>query len=268
MPLEPILKIGLLTDAHYAEAESRGTRYYRESLAKMREAVTRLNAEKVDIAVELGDLIDTPQPPDPAKERGFLRAIAGEFGKIRAPRHFVLGNHCVSGLTKEQFLQTVGQKRSWYSFDRNGVHCIVLDACFRKDGQPYAPGTFAWTDSDIPPEQRAWLAADLSATPHPALVFVHQRLDEAPGAGYRIQSRAAVREILEKSGKVRAVFQGHSHKNELQTIGGIPYCTLAAMVEGSGPANSGYSVLSVGPDGTLALTGCRRHADHPFAKKA
>lgn len=264
---EPILKVGLVTDAHYADAETRGTRHYRESLAKMREAAERLNAEKVDVAVELGDLIDTPQPPDPVKETGFLRAIAGEFAAIHAPRHFVLGNHCVSGLTKEQFLNTVGQKRSWYSFDRGDVHFVVLDACFRKDGVPYSPGAFAWSDSEVPPAQRDWLAADLKATPHRTLVFVHQRLDEAPGEDYRIHSRVAVRDILEKSGKVLAVFQGHSHKNELQTIGGIPYCTLAAMVEGAGPASSGYSVLNVHADGTLALTGFRRHAEHPMAKK-
>ncbi|MES2464084.1 MAG: metallophosphoesterase [Armatimonadota bacterium] len=268
MALEPILKVGLLTDVHYADAETRGTRHYRESLDKMREAVARLNAEKVDIAIELGDLVDTPQPPDTAKETGFLRTIAGEFGKLRAPRHFVLGNHCVSGLTKAQFLKTVGQKRSWYSFDQSGVHCVILDACFRRDGVPYAPGGFAWTDSDIPPDQRAWLAADLKATPYPTLVFVHQRLDEAPGEGYRIASRAAVRAILEKSGKVLAVFQGHSHKNELQTIGGIPYGTLAAIVEGAGPENSGCSVLNVYADRTITLTGFRRHAEHPLAKKS
>lgn len=261
---QPTLKVGLVTDVHYADADTRGTRHYRESLGKMREAVERLNAEKVDLAVELGDLIDTPQPPDPAKETGFLRAIAGEFGKIKAPRHFVLGNHCVSGLTKERFLDNVGQKRSWYSFDQGGVHCVVLDACFRRDGVAYAPGNFEWTDTNVPPDQREWLAADLKATTNRTLVFVHQRLDQAPIESYRIHSGPAVREILETSGKVLAVFQGHSHKNELQTIGGIAYCTLAAMVEGSGAANSGYSVLGVHPGGTLTLSGFRRHADHPL----
>jgi alkaline phosphatase len=263
--VETILKIGLITDVHYADAAPRGSRHYRESLGKMREAVARLNDEKVDVAIELGDLIDTPQPPDPAKETEFLRTIAAEFGKLRAPRHFVLGNHCVSALRKKQFLDTVGQKRSYYSFDQGGVHCVVLDACFRQDGAPYAPGQFAWKDSEVPREQREWLAGDLKSTANRTLVFVHQRLDEAPQAGYRIKSRSAVRDILEKSEKVMAVFQGHSHQNELQTIGGVRYCTLSAMVEGSGQANSGYSVLRVYADGTLDLSGFRRHADHPLA---
>jgi alkaline phosphatase len=264
---EPVLKVGLITDVHYAEADAKGTRYYRESLGKMREAVDRLNREKVDVAVTLGDLIDTPNPPDVAKETGFLKTITGELGKLNAPRHFVLGNHCVSGLTKEQFLAGCQQARSWYSFDRNGIHCVVLDACFRADGVAYVPGKFKWTDTEIPQTEREWLEADLKAAKGKVLVFVHQRLDVPKNSDYGIHSAPAVRTILESSGKVLAVFQGHSHKNELQVINEIPYVTLAAMVEGSGLQNSGYSVLGVHADNSLALTGFRKHGTHPFAQR-
>lgn len=262
---EPILKVGLITDVHYADADTKGTRHYRESLGKMREAVSRLNHEKVDVAVALGDLIDAPNPPDVAKETGFLLTITGELGKLNAPRHFVLGNHCVSALTKKQFLAGCKQPRSWYSFDRNGIHCVILDACFRADGIPYAPGEFKWTDTEVPQPEREWLEADLKAATGKVLVFVHQRLDTPKNADYIIHSAPTVRTILEKSGKVLAVFQGHSHENELQVINEIPYLTMAAMVEGSGPQNSGYSVLGVLPDNSLTLTGFRKHATHPFA---
>lgn len=264
---EPRLKIGLLTDTHYADAETRGTRFYRESLGKMREAVKALNREKVDLAVELGDLIDTPSPPDVAIETSFLKTITSEFKKIGKEQHYILGNHCVSALTKEQFLAGCGQNKSYYSFDRNGVHIVLLDACFRADGAPYAPGNFKWTDTAIPRSERDWLEADLQATPHKTVVFVHQRLDLPVGHDYAIATSPEVRAVLEKSGKVIAVFQGHSHKNEYQEINGIPYCVLAAMVEGSGEESSGYSSLSVFADGSLKLTGFRRHADHPFTKR-
>ncbi|MBC7808382.1 MAG: metallophosphoesterase [Akkermansiaceae bacterium] len=265
---EPVLKVALITDVHYADADTKGTRYYRESLGKMREAVSRLNREKVDVAVALGDLIDTPTPPNVAKETGFLRTITGEFGKLNAPRHFVLGNHCVSGLTKEQFLTGCEQPRSWYSFDKGGVHCVILDACFRADGVAYAPGGFKWTDTDIPAPEREWLEKDLQSAKGQVLVFVHQRLDAPENVDYLIHSAPAVRTILEKSGKVLAVFQGHSHKNELQMINEIPYLTMAAMIEGSGPQNSGYSVLNVRADNSLTLTGFRKHAEHPFVSKS
>ena len=60
------------------------------------------------------------------------------------------------------------------------------------------------------------------------------------------------------SGKVLAVFQGHSHKNDLKEIGGIHYCTLVAMVEGTGSENNGYSVMNIEPDGTIHLRGFRK----------
>jgi alkaline phosphatase len=57
---------------------------------------------------------------------------------------------------------------------------------------------------------------------------------------------------------VSAVFQGHSHKNDLKEIGGIHYCTLVAMVEGSGAENNGYSLMEIEPNGTIHLTGFRK----------
>jgi alkaline phosphatase len=263
---KPLVTVGLVTDIHYADAEARGTRYYRESLNKMREAVRVLNRVDVDVAIEMGDLIDATAVPSAAAERGFLKTIKAEFEKLRADRHYILGNHCVFTLTKDEFLDTCEQRKSYYSFDRNGVHFIILDACYRRDGVPYQPGRFAWPDTDIPPSEREWLEADLKATDLPTLVFAHQRLDLWPGHVYAIWSCQAVRRILEESGKVLAVFQGHSHKNRLFTINNIPYLTLAAMVEGSGPPSNGYSAVRVYPDRTLTLTGFRRHAEHPAAK--
>jgi hypothetical protein len=74
---------------------------------------------------------------------------------------------------------------------------------------------------------------------------------------YSAKNAAAVRGVLEASKNVLAVFQGHSHKNDHQEIAGIHYCTLVAMVEGSGAASNGYSLLTVLPDSTLHLTGFR-----------
>jgi alkaline phosphatase len=264
--LEPVVRVGLVTDVHYADADTRGTRHYRESLGKMREAVDRLNRGRIDLAVELGDLIDAPKEASAEKEAAFLRSIAGEWGRLQAKRHQVLGNHCVNALTKERFLSAVEQPRPFYSFDQNGVHFVLLDACFRQDGTAYDAGNFAWTDTDIPPHEREWLRADLDATNNKAVVFVHQRLDLPVGHAYAVHSSPAVRKILEDSGKVLAVFQGHSHKNEHATLGGSHYCVLAAMVEGSGAANNGYCVLNVYPDGTLKLEGYRKHAEHPLAR--
>jgi alkaline phosphatase len=255
----PVVKVGLLTDAHYAEKEMAINRYYRESLAKVREAADVFRENNVDFAVELGDLIDGA--PDDAP---FLRAI-NEVWKEAAPqRHCVLGNHCVARLSKTQFLDIVGQPRSFYSFDCNNFHFVVLDACFRQDGTAYDRGNFLWTDTDIPESQREWLQADLAAAKFPTILFIHQRLDLPPDSMYAVKSSPAVRAILEKSGKVLAVFQGHSHKNEHALINEIHYCTLRAVVEGSGAQNNGYSILKIFADASLQLEGFREHPDQQW----
>jgi hypothetical protein len=63
---------------------------------------------------------------------------------------------------------------------------------------------------------------------------------------------------------VFAVFQGHSHQNDLKDIGGIHYCTLVAMVEGSGKENNGYSTMDILENGTLRLTGFRKQKSYEW----
>jgi hypothetical protein len=53
-----------------------------------------------------------------------------------------------------------------------------------------------------------------------------------------------------------------SHKNDYKELGGIHYCTLVAMIEGSGVENNGYSILDVGPDGAITVTGFRKQKNY------
>lgn len=248
-----VLRVGLVTDLHHADKPSAGTRHYRETLGKLTEAATQFEKDKVSFVVELGDLIDAADSVE--TEQRYLRTINREFSAISKDRHYVLGNHCVDTLTKAEFLEGVEQKQSYYSFDRGDFHFVVLDACFRKDGEPYGRKNSKWNDANIPAAEVDWLQADLSATSKKTVVFAHQRLDVSNDHG--VKNCPEVRKLFEESGKVLAVFQGHSHQNDLKDIGGIHYCTLVAMVEGSGAENNGYSVMEVAPAGTIRLTGFR-----------
>jgi predicted phosphodiesterase len=260
-PSGKLLRIGLLTDLHYADKPPAGTRHYRETLDKLAEAGEQFSRIKPDFVVELGDLIDAADSVE--TEQRYLKRINREFSAIAQERHYVLGNHCVDTLTKEEFLGGVEQKRSYYSFDRGGFHFVVLDSCFRSDGTPYQRKNFQWTDPNVPPAELEWLAADLKGTDKQVVVFAHQRLDVSNNHG--VKNGADVRRVLEDSGKVLAVFQGHSHRNDYKEIGGIHYCTLVAMVEGSGAENNGYSVLSLRADGpTLTIEGFRKQQDYEW----
>jgi predicted phosphodiesterase len=254
------LRLGLVTDLHYADKKPSGSRHYRETPHKLAEAIEKFNARKPTFVVELGDFIDAA---DSVKEElGYLRKINKEFSNISKQRHHVLGNHCVYTLTKQEFLDEVEQKKSYYSFDSGQFHFIVLDSCFRSDGKPYGRKNFQWTDPNIPKAEVEWLKADLEATSKKTIVFAHQRLDVSNH--YGVKNCAEVRQILESSKQVLAVFQGHSHKNELHQIKGIHYCTMTAMIEGSGEASNGYSLMEISNDGTIAIEGFRKQASYKW----
>ena len=261
-----LVTLGLLTDVHYADKPSRGSRYYRESISKVREAAELFKQEQPAALVCMGDVIDAA--PDLDVEAQHLKTITEVMDESGIPRHHVLGNHCVTNLTKEEFFKhgntTTGLGH--YSFDLGGVHLIILDACFNKEMESYGRGNFSWADTNIPPEQQDWLAEDLEKANKKSVVFVHQRLDLEPKKTYAVKQSLEIRSILEKSENVLAVFQGHSHKNELKKISGIPYCTLAALVDGSGIENSSYALLDVMSNGQLVLKGYRKQKDRTLEK--
>lgn len=259
----PRLRVGLVTDLHYADKAPAGTRHYRDTLAKLEEAARQFEQDKPSFLVELGDLIDAADSVD--VETAYLKTVNGKFSAICKDRHYVLGNHCVDTLKKEEFLGGVEQEKSFYSFDRGGFHFVVLDSCFRSDGQPYGRKNSHWTDANIPVAEIEWLEGDLKANDKPVIVFAHQRLDVSNNHG--VKNDAEVRNVLEASGRVLAVFQGHSHQNDLKEIGGIHYCTLAAMVEGAGTGNNSYSLMEIESNGTIHLTGFRKQKSYNWERR-
>ncbi|WP_417385293.1 metallophosphoesterase family protein [Gimesia sp.] len=257
------VRVGLVTDLHYADKPPAGSRHYRETLAKLKEATSEFQSDHPDFVVFQGDLIDSGESLE--QEKIHLQTVVEAISAIPFPKYYVLGNHCVDQLKKEEFLQGVGQKESFYSFDQNGCHFVVLDSCFKSDGTPYGRKNFKWTDANIPAEELAWLQADLAKTSLPTIVFVHQPLDLKDTDAHAVKNSSAVRQVLENSGKVTAVFQGHSHHNKYSEIKGIHYCTMVAMVEGSGLKNNGYSILDVYEDGSLVLNGFRKQQDYHWS---
>jgi len=254
-------RFGIVTDCHYADADAAGTRFYRQSPDKLAVCVDLMNAEKVDFLIELGDFKDQDRPPVEQKTLSYLETIEEGFQKFRGPTYHVLGNHDLDSISKEQFLTraentNIDSDRSYYSFDVNRLHCIVLDANYRTGGTDYDHGNFDWTDANIPPEELSWLRHDLAATPGAAIVFTHQLLD-GTGSVY-IKNATQVRQILQASGKVLTVFQGHHHAGSYSNIAGIHYYTLKALVEGTGAESNSYAIAEALPDGSITITGYRR----------
>lgn len=260
-----VLRFGIVTDMHYADAPPRYKRFYRKSSAKLRECVELMNHEKVSFLVELGDMKD--QNPKPARESTlrYLAEIETVFCGFKGARYHVPGNHDMDSISKADFMGAVQNSgiaagRSFYSFDTAGLHFIVLDANYTKAGHDYNSGDFDWRDANIPKPQLDWLKTDLKTSAAPAIVFVHQLLD---GAGdMYINNAVAVRKVLEESGRVLAVFQGHHHDGSYSLINKIHYYTLKALVDGEKKEDNAYAIVEVQRSGDITVKGYRRAVNY------
>lgn len=246
-----VLRIGMVTDVHYADIPDNGSRTYNQSLVKLRAFVDSMNRLKPDFVIELGDFKDMDNPPIPAKTLIFLDRTEKIFAGFKGPGYHVAGNHDMDCIPKSRFLSIaensgIQQEKSYYSFDMKGFHCVVLDACFDSAGADYYSGLYKWEDANIPGPELQWLRKDLKKSRLPSLVFIHHRLD---GSGaYFVKNAAAVRRLLERHGDVKAVFQGHYHEGYFQCINNIPYYTLKSMVEGNLPQGYNFAIAEVSKD--------------------
>lgn len=194
-----------------------------------RDFVRRVNDEiRPDFVVNLGDDIEDESREADLARYGECQAI---LRSARAPLVNVAGNHDLVHMNREdldRFWERSGPL--YYSLDRGGWHFVVLHTIERKD-----------VDIRIPEPQLEWLRADLAAAQAPAVVFMHHSASDQDVEDSRwwpgranvalVGNRAELRGILEASGRVRAVFNGHLHWNHLDVIAGIPYVTVQSLVE-------------------------------------
>lgn len=251
-PAPQLLTFGVFADAQYGEVPNGLNRAYREGAARLAACIQTMIEAKPAFVIGLGDFVDGRMSFD--ADTGHLKRIEGIFRRFPGPRYHVLGNHDLDQFTKEQFCKATDTPAPHYGFDAGPFRCVVLDACYREDLTAYRAGDFLWTDSWIPPEEQKWLEAELKKTDRKALVFVHQPLDDEEGA-HGVRNAPDVRRILEESRKVVAVFQGHNHRGGYRKIRAIPYFTMCGMVEGNGPENNAYALVTVSPTGAIRIKG-------------
>ena len=254
------VRFGLVTDSHYADADPLGTRFYRESLVKMREAVTTLRREGVSFVGVLGDIKDMAPKESEDRTLAHLTAIEAEIQTFGGPTYHVLGNHDMDNISKPQMLAGItntgiAKDRSYYAFTQQGLRFVALDACYLENGQPYDHGNFDYRDTWVPAAELDWLGRELSSSSLPVIVLAHQRLDGE--STLHVKNSADVRAVLERSKNVLAVFTGHDHPGAYNLMNGIHYYTQKAVIEGSGEANNAYTTVSVDKALNITVTGYR-----------
>jgi 3',5'-cyclic-AMP phosphodiesterase len=175
----------------------------------------------------------------------------------------VAGNHDTINLNHGDLSRVWGRRGELhYALDTGGpgsVRLVILHTVERKD-----------TDVRIEPGQLAWLREELASGTSPVVVLMHHSASEQDLSDSRwfagaahialVRERAELRGILRESGRVRAVFNGHLHRNHLDVIDGIPYVTLQSLIENldddaPGRAAASFAVVRVEP-GRMVVRVC------------
>lgn len=247
------LTLGFVTDLHFGPAAYHDgkLRKLTHHAADLTRGVVRAMNEivKPDILVNLGDDIE-----DESREVDLARYA--ECQDILRTSHAelvnVAGNHDTIHLTRDDLAKVWRHEGPlFYSVDRGGHHLAILHTIERKD-----------QDVRIPHAQLEWLEADLAKTSLPVIVLMHHSASEQDledsfwfkGLAHLalVQERVELRKILEASRKVRAVFNGHVHRNHLDVINGIPYVTFQSLIENldedaPGRPAASYAVAVIDP---------------------
>ncbi|GJM27835.1 MAG: alkaline phosphatase [Cyclobacteriaceae bacterium] len=267
------VRFGLVTDSHYADRDPLGTRYYRESLTKMKEFIQVMENNNVDFIIHLGDFKDQDPQEQQSDTLRYLTSLENIYTQFQGPTYHCVGNHDVDSITKDQFLRNVtntgiDQNRSYYSFDHHSYHFVVLDANYHPDGRDhyYKEGA-DWQKTHIPQEQLEWLRRDLQQTKRPTVIFCHHPLYPFPELQHTMQvgNYQVVQEILENSGNTLAVFQGHVHREHHHESQGIHYLTQLGMVDYSGLDNNSFSIVEIKDATSVVISGYKRVSDQQLS---
>jgi 3',5'-cyclic AMP phosphodiesterase CpdA len=260
---EPV-RVAIVTDVHANDTNSPNEHKvmvnWSERVSAFVDAATDASADAI---VSLGDYVNGAfvmgaELGDPARIFGIFDEAYTVLTAFDGPVHYVLGNHDVYNLSKEQILSVTETESTYYSYDQGGVHFVILDAQYDKNENDY--GHIAWmVQGLIPTVELDWLKADLAASDLPTIVFIHQPLDsdfELLAGGPPIFNHTVMRDVLAADDGVIAVFSGHDHGSDYSEIDGIHYFTIAAMVDHDEPTPLTWALVSVDPEaGTLIVDG-------------
>ncbi len=235
---------GVIADPQYADADTSGTRFYRNSLAKLTAAITELNKHNLDFTVTLGDVID--------RDFKSFDTILPLYKQAKAPQTFVLGNHDfeMPDPDKLNVLSKLGMEQGYYTksignwlfiyLDGNDVstyrypkdHPKTLTALSKIKTLKNSQGK-PWNGS-IGDEQLTWLSSKLDeAKKSNQRVILFNHFPVYPlNNGHNLWNDHEIVKLISANKNVVAYMNGHNHQGNYATHEGCHFINYKGMVEG------------------------------------
>ncbi len=243
---EPELSFGVIADPQYADADPKWARFYRNSLAKLGEAVADLNTHPLEFTATLGDLID--------RDFASFASVMPIYAKLKSPHFPICGNHDfeVVDADKGKVLGAMGLEKPYYSETRKSWRFLFLDGTdigvwrqpaddpktaeakgmmekFAAAGLPQAQNY----NAGIGKGQMEWIAAELEAAQtagQRVILFCHYPVIPV-GNPHNLWNAEELVALIGKHKHVAAYMNGHNHAGNYGTHGGCHYVNFKGMVE-------------------------------------
>jgi 3',5'-cyclic AMP phosphodiesterase CpdA len=196
------------------------------------------------------------------------------------PIECCLGNHDVFGWNKQASGTTgdeaewgkrwacdvFGREKTYYSFDRNGWHIVMLDSIFPHEARVY--------EGRLDDEQFAWLQSDLAATPEstPIVVVSHipivsitvlagvpkqnDERDFVVSGSLMHSDMPQLRTLFWQHKNVKLCLSGHIHLTDRVDFDGVTYLCNGAVSGGwwrgdHHNTGAGYGLIDLFDDGSF-----------------
>ncbi len=210
------IKFGICSDVHLPTMH--------DSEYRMNTFIDSMKIAKPDFIIELGDF-GTPAPE--------YSSLFDIWNSYPGDKFHVIGNHEMDGgYSRKEAVAYRNMENSYYSFDKNQFHFIVLDGNDPKDENDKGYKQY------IGAKQLAWLKEDLINSKYPIVIFSHQGLTTYHGGeddSYGLENNELIRELLESHNKINpkakviACFNGHTHFDFAEEVNDIWYITINSM---------------------------------------
>jgi len=238
------MRFGIIADIQYGDCETRGSRFYRNSLPKLDTCINAFNKEKVQFTINLGDLVDrSPNDFEPVLTR---------LKKLDSKVYNTTGNHDYHDIKDNKKLyKKLGMPAEYYSFKKGNWRFIVLNT---NEVSSYANvvGTFkeaelkemqekiksekrnngAPWNGGISSKQMEWLKKQLEAAQKKnerVIIFAHHPV--YPFNGLTALNDREILNTIAAFPCVKAFINGHHHPGDYGEYENIPCITTEGMIE-------------------------------------
>jgi predicted MPP superfamily phosphohydrolase len=253
---KPLFTFGILADVQYSDDEPAGTRFYRSSLGKLREAVTAFKKDSAEFIINLGDLIDK-------KYKSYL-PVLDIIDSSGIKTFHVTGNHDYSVdpdykkklpvlsshrrgyydmvVLNFRFLFLNGNEISTYGSDKkNKIEQAASNLMVMKESGEI--NAVDW-NGGFSNKQLEWIEKELSKAANAnQKVFLVCHFPVFPENVHNLLNYKEVLPVLGKYKNIIAWLNGHNHAGNYGNLNNVHFVTFKGMVETD--SNNSFALVDV-----------------------